>query len=160
MKALFAPWRMAFIEKHDSSKGCILCQIVEQNKDDEQLVLKRGEVAYVVMNKYPYANGHLMIVPYRHLATWTSLNPTELLEIQTLTQEALTALGTALNPHGFNIGTNLGRAAGAGIEDHVHQHIVPRWVGDINFMPLFSETKVISEHLEASYLKIKKAWGL
>ncbi len=159
MEQLFAPWRMSFIEKHDDSKGCVLCQILsEVDSAKEPQILKVGKHAYVVMNKFPYSNGHLMVVPKRHEGDWLNLNSEELLELNQLTQESIRVLKSVFQPQGFNIGVNLGRAAGAGIEQHVHQHIVPRWVGDINFMPLLAEVKVISEHLQTTYHRIKQAW--
>jgi ATP adenylyltransferase len=158
LEALFAPWRMSFIEKHDDKKGCVLCQISETKSDQEMQILKRGKTCFVVMNKYPYATGHLMVIPYRHESNWTELKENEILELSQLTQQAIRALTAAFKPEGFNLGVNLGRAAGAGIEGHVHQHIVPRWSGDVNFMPLFAEVKVISEHLEETYRRLVKAW--
>lgn len=160
MNSLFAPWRMEFIEKNDPSKdGCVLCKLYADDELRSKQVLEVGETCYVVMNKFPYSNGHVMIVPKRHEKDWTKLTEEEGLELQKLTQKALRALALALQPQGYNLGVNLGRPAGAGIEDHVHQHIVPRWVGDFNFMPLFSETKVISEHLDTTFKKLKDAWG-
>jgi len=158
MQPLFAPWRMAFLEKHDENSGCVLCSIVQSKSDEEMQILKRGKHCYVVMNKYPYGNGHLMVVPNRHEGDWTKLESGELLELFGLTQDAIRALTQAFQPQGFNLGVNLGRAAGAGVEGHVHQHIVPRWLGDVNFMPLFSEVKVISEHLTTTFLRLKEAW--
>jgi ATP adenylyltransferase len=160
MKQLFAPWRMVFIERNGKEKGCVLCDIPDSKDDAESLVLHRGKLAYVVLNKYPYANGHLMVVPFRHINKWVDLTKEELLEVGELTQAAIRCLDASVKPEGMNIGVNLGAAGGAGIKDHVHQHIVPRWVGDINFMPLFSEVKVISEHLDATYKRLKEAWKI
>jgi len=157
MKPLFAPWRMEFIEKHDPSKGCVLCAVLKGDVEGNQIIHK-GKYNFVIINKFPYSNGHIMVVPNRHEGDWTKLTRDELLDLNELTQKALIALKAALNPQGFNMGVNLGKPAGAGIETHVHQHIVPRWVGDVNFMPLLSETKQISEHLETTFKKIKKAW--
>ncbi len=159
MDSLFAPWRMEFIEKHDPQKsGCILCTIGKTADGASHHILERGQYCYVVMNKYPYTNGHLMVVPLRHEGSWISLTKQESSEIHDMTQKSLKALTASIDPQGFNLGVNLGRAAGAGIVDHVHQHIVPRWTGDFNFMPLLSETKVISEHLETTYQRLLKAW--
>lgn len=159
MNSLFAPWRMEFIEKHDPQKdGCVLCKIPADPKLRDAQILEMGKHCYVVMNKFPYSNGHLMVVPKRHEKDWTKLSDDESLELQKLTQKSLRIITKCMQPQGFNLGVNLGRAAGAGIEDHVHQHLVPRWSGDFNFMPLFSETKVISEHLEATFNKLKEAW--
>lgn len=156
MDRIFAPWRMEFIEGHHKAVDCVLCAI-GADKNSSQ-VIYRGQTMYVVMNKYPYSNGHLMIVPLRHVGKWTELTKEELAENADLTQRSLLALEKALSPEGYNVGTNLGRVAGAGIVDHVHQHIVPRWLGDHNFMPVLAETKVISEHLEVTTQKIKAMW--
>jgi len=151
---------MEFIERnHAASTECILCNISGSKNLEETHVLERGTLAYVVMNKFPYSNGHLMIVPNRHAGDWTELSIDEGQEIHRLTQKSLKALHAACRPEGFNIGVNLGHAAGAGIREHVHQHIVPRWVGDVNFMPLLGEVKVISEHLETTYQRIRKVWN-
>lgn len=158
-KALFAPWRMSFIEKSKSKDSCVLCSIHLKNDDAESHIIAREEKVYLVMNKFPYSHGHLMVVPYRHEKNWTKLSADELAEMAKLTQRAIRVISKHFDTDGFNIGVNLGRAAGAGIEDHVHQHLVPRWVGDFNFMPLLSETKVISEHLDRTYERILKAWA-
>lgn len=149
---------MSFIEGHETSKECVLCQIPKANEDEKRLLLARGKCNYVVMNKFPYAHAHLMVVPLRHERDWTQLTSEELLELNQLTQKSLRVLKSCFQPEGFNLGVNLGKPAGAGIEAHVHQHIVPRWTGDFNFMPLLSETKVISEHLETTYERLRKAW--
>jgi len=158
MKSLFAPWRMEFVEGHREDQECVLCTLSRSEVSKAGLVLYSGQSMYVVLNKFPYSNGHLMVVPRRRLGDWTALNPDELMEMGTLTQRCIQTLTRAFSPQGFNLGVNLGRASGAGIADHVHQHIVPRWVGDFNFMPLFSETKVISEHLERTYERLVEAW--
>jgi ATP adenylyltransferase len=160
LKHLFAPWRMAVLEAYDTSSGCILCHLKDSKDDAESLIIHRSNTSYVVLNKFPYANGHLMIVPFRHVSHWGELDEAEVLDIHRLTTKALDILKREMRAEAFNLGVNLGSAAGAGIPDHVHQHIVPRWTGDVNFMPLFAEVKVISEHLEATYQKIKKAWDL
>ncbi|MDB5037312.1 MAG: histidine triad protein [Bacteriovoracaceae bacterium] len=156
---LFAPWRMEFIENHDAEKECVLCKIPNAKMDAENHLIFRGKYCYVIMNKFPYSHGHLMVIPFRHEKDWTELNRDELLEMNELTQKALRVLKNELEANGFNIGVNLGKAAGAGIEGHVHQHIVPRWIGDFNFMPLLSETKIISEHLDQTYKKLSSGWG-
>jgi ATP adenylyltransferase len=158
MKPVFAPWRMEFVENFKPSDGCPLCKIVSTTDDEKLQIIGRGKSAFVVMNKYPYSNGHLMVIPNRHESEWVNLSKDEVTELAELTQKALKALKRSLNPEGFNVGINLGKAAGAGIEAHVHQHIVPRWIGDTNFMPLLAEVKVISEHLETTYQKIRKVW--
>ncbi len=156
MKILWAPWRIKYIRspKHD---GCIFCDFPKENRDRERLILYRGEHAFVIMNNYPYNPGHVMIAPYRHVGRWEDLNDVELLEIMKLSQLMIRALKVAMNPDGFNLGVNLGRVAGAGIDDHVHLHVVPRWNGDTNFMPVVDDTKVIPESLEEAYDELKKA---
>jgi ATP adenylyltransferase len=156
---LFAPWRMEFIENADDKKGCALCNLYQSKDDEKNHVIDRGKSTYVVMNKYPYSHGHLMVVPYRHENDWTRLTTDELIEMGSFTQKALRVMKRDFQADGFNVGVNLGRAAGAGIEDHVHQHIVPRWVGDFNFMPLFSETKIISEHLDQTFKRLTTSWA-
>ncbi|WP_297071186.1 HIT domain-containing protein [Thermococcus sp.] len=155
MKQLWAPWRIKYIRspKHD---GCIFCDFPKEKRDREKLILYRGEHAFVIMNNYPYNPGHVMIAPYRHVGKWEDLNDEELLEIMKLSQLVIKALKRAMNPDGFNMGVNLGRVAGAGIDDHVHLHIVPRWNGDTNFMPVVDDTKVIPESLEETYNELKK----
>lgn len=155
---LFAPWRMDFIERHDESKGCVFCKIPQESDSKKMLVIHRGRFCFVVLNRFPYSHGHLMVIPFRHEKDWTKLSADELNELNQLTQQALKALQAAFEPQGFNLGVNLGRAAGAGIEAHVHQHVVPRWNGDFNFMPLIGEVKMISEHLDKTYDRLKEAW--
>lgn len=154
MERLWAPWRLEYIAG-ERVEGCIFCVFPQQDKDEENHILYRGKHAYVIMNAFPYSNGHLLIPPYRHVGDFTELNDEENLEIMQLAQKCCKVLKLACNPDGFNIGVNLGRAAGAGIEDHVHVHIVPRWNGDTNFMPVFADVKVIPEALQTTYKKFK-----
>jgi len=158
MKDLFAPWRMTVLEEYKKTNSCILCGIFKAKDDKEALIIDRRKNSFLVMNKYPYANGHMMIVPNRHIGDWTKLTEEELLEMNLLSQEVIKVLGSSFQAQGYNMGVNLGRAAGAGIKEHVHMHIVPRWNGDFNFMPVLGEVRVISEHLEATYEKFKKVW--
>ncbi|WP_456397807.1 HIT family protein [Palaeococcus sp. (in: euryarchaeotes)] len=154
MKLIWAPWRIEYIRspKHD---GCIFCDFPKENRDRERLILYRGEHAFVIMNNYPYNPGHVMIAPYRHVGKWEELTDEELLDMMKLSQLMIKALKRSMNPDGFNLGVNLGRVAGAGIEDHVHIHIVPRWNGDTNFMPVVADTKIIPESLEETYKELK-----
>ncbi len=157
---LWAPWRLPWIKQ--SSGGdieCFLCEYLESepDKDRENLVIYRGERALIVMNRYPYTNGHLMVAPNRHLNDPRLLEPEEWAEVGLLTQVCLEALTTTINPHGFNIGWNVGLVSGAGLEQHLHQHIVPRWNGDTNFMPVVGRTKVISQDLWEAYDLIHEA---
>jgi len=152
---LWAPWRIEYILS-EKEEGCLFCRVINEDRDDENLILYRGKKAYVILNKYPYNNGHLMIVPYRHVPNIEDLDDDELLEICRLTTLSIRLLKHVMKPEGFNIGANIGKAAGAGIEEHFHLHIVPRWVGDTNFMPIISDTKVVVEAIKETYKKLKK----
>ncbi|NCC51652.1 MAG: HIT domain-containing protein [Spartobacteria bacterium] len=156
---LWAPWRMEYILASRTA-GCFLCDIIQDDDDRENLVLKRGATCFVVMNRYPYNNGHLMVAPYRHvdgLETMTREERTEMMETAT---EMLGVLRTVMNPHGFNTGLNTGAAAGAGLKEHSHLHIVPRWSGDTNFMPVIGQTKVIPQSLHDLWDQLKEALSL
>ncbi len=159
MKQLWAPWRLAFIEKAPRLSICIFCEKPARNQDGRSFILRRGRHAYVLMNIYPYNNGHLLIAPYRHIATLEELPEPVLLDMMRLVQRSIKAIRKAYAPEGFNLGVNQGKAAGAGIEHHIHLHIVPRWRADTNFMPLLGETRVLPQHLEASYARLKAAFG-
>jgi len=161
MKQLWAPWRMEYIASADDrpDDGCIFCVRECADQDAGRLILHRGEHAFVLMNKYPYSNGHLMIAPYRHTADLGELLPEEALEMHRLLVLGRDVLGDCVGPHGYNVGMNLGRVAGAGITDHLHLHIVPRWNGDTNFMPVFSDVRVIPQHLETTYALLAEAFA-
>lgn len=157
---LWAPWRMQYIEAHKdptepSETGCIFCDFPTENADVKNLIVHRGERAYVILNGYPYNNGHLMVVPFEHNAKLHQLDAKTRSEISELTALSLEVLEALYNPGGFNIGINQGDAAGAGIGAHLHQHIVPRWVGDTNFMPVIADVRVLPEALSGSYDKVK-----
>lgn len=154
MNRLWSPWRMQYVVG-EKPEGCVFCRAPQEDQDTENLILLRGRHCYVMMNRYPYNNGHLMIIPYAHVDSPLKMNPDELMELMQLVNVCLEVLQEAAHPDGFNIGMNLGAAAGAGIKDHVHMHIVPRWMGDTNFMPVLGETRVIIEALEQSYAKLK-----
>jgi ATP adenylyltransferase len=154
MKALWSPWRMEYI-LGDKSGGCVFCEKPREQRDQENLILYRGERCFVIMNRYPYTNGHLMVSPYEHVDSPTKLPTETLCEMMALVNLCLETMKEAIQPNGFNIGMNLGAPAGAGIKDHIHMHIVPRWVGDTNFMSVFADTRVISEALEQTYGKLK-----
>ncbi|RLF09290.1 MAG: HIT family hydrolase [Thermoprotei archaeon] len=153
---LWAPWRMKYITSPKQER-CIFCIGSSEDKDPENLVVYRGSKSFIIMNKYPYNTGHLMVAPYRHVGDLAELSDEELLDLMKNVNLSIKILKESMKPEGFNIGVNLGRAAGAGIEDHVHIHVVPRWVGDTNFMPVLSQVKVIPELLEATYSKLKEA---
>jgi len=153
---LYAPWRYTYIKStvEEKRRECIFCEAVRKS-DDESLILYRGRHSYIIMNLYPYNTGHIMVVPYRHVPSIEDLTEDEILEIMLLTKAALKAIRKVYNPHGFNIGVNLGRVAGAGVEEHVHIHIVPRWNGDTNFMPVIAGVKVISQDVREAYKALK-----
>ena len=150
MQTLWAPWRMAYIGGAQEP-GCIFCAAAEAAHPRTRLVLARTRGGVVMLNRFPYAYGHLMVAPREHTADWSTLSGPASGELAGLLRRAVALLQEALGPEGMNVGLNLGRAAGAGIADHLHWHIVPRWVGDTNFMPLLAEVRVMPEHLEAVY---------
>jgi ATP adenylyltransferase len=149
---LWAPWRLEYIERADELPGCVLCT------PEPELLVHSGELAFVVMNKYPYASAHVLVAPRRHVGAYAELTEPEALEIHELTARALEALSTAYGPQGFNVGWNLGRVAGAGIVDHVHEHVVPRWLGDTSFMPVLADTRVVPEALVVTARRLREAW--
>jgi ATP adenylyltransferase len=150
IQPIWAPWRIEYILSK-KGPGCIFCDKPKEDRDRDNLILYRGRLNYVIMNLYPYNNGHLMVVPYRHLYSILDLSDDEMLEMMKITNLSVTALKEAFHPEGFNIGMNIGRVAGAGIEEHLHLHVIPRWVGDTHFMTLLGEVKVIPEHVRSSY---------
>lgn len=156
---LWAPWRMKYIEytKIEKSRGCFICEAVRSSNPEEKLVVHRTESVVVLMNRYPYNTGHLLIAPARHVAEFAQLRDSELFELAAILRDSLEWLRKALSPDGFNIGVNIGRVAGAGLEDHLHIHVVPRWNGDTNFMPIVANTKVIPEALVDTHRKITAA---
>ncbi|MDH5509351.1 MAG: HIT domain-containing protein [Nitrospinota bacterium] len=149
-KPIWAPWRLDYI-LGPKEEGCVFCSMPEDNEDEKHHILYRGKTCYVVLNLFPYNNGHLMVCPFRHLSDYTALTSEELSESAQLQQKSILALKQAFRPDGFNVGLNLGSAAGAGIEEHLHLHIVPRWNGDFNFMPVIGQTKVMPQHLKSTY---------
>jgi ATP adenylyltransferase len=157
VKQLWAPWRLEYIQQADEQEGCVFCRALEGD-DETGLVVHRGERAFVLLNKYPYASGHLMVAPTRHEGEFGRLDREEAAEIHQLGSAALGALSATMGPQGFNLGWNLGRIAGAGVVDHVHMHVVPRWAADTNFMPVLADVKVLPEALEDTRRKIAAAW--
>lgn len=148
--AIWAPWRETFILGR-KEKGCIFCRRLKRKSDRADFILGRGGKNFIIMNLYPYTSGHLMIVPYRHLGELSQLEPEEAAEMMELASRSVEALKKAVKPEGFNLGMNLGRSAGAGIEGHLHLHVVPRWAGDANFMPVVGKTKIFSVSIEKTY---------
>lgn len=154
MEHIWAPWRVEYIQM-EKPKGCILCEKPKQDKDALNYILYRGDKNFVIMNAYPYNAGHLMIAPYRHIASIEELTDAEIHEHFEIVRQSIKVLRQVFSPTGFNIGINLGKVAGAGIDDHIHTHIVPRWQGDTNFMPVIANTKVVNEALAGTYEKLK-----
>lgn len=172
MEHLWSPWRMAYLRGTDqsadtqrlratgmlSSTGCIFCDKPAERRDAENLIVHRGQHAFVILNLYPYNNGHLMVVPYAHVPSFEQLDAPTLTEVMTLTNQGVSALRKIYDPQAFNLGANIGKAAGAGIADHVHMHIVPRWSGDTNYMATVASTRVIPEDLRETYRQVREAW--
>ena len=158
-KPLWAPWRLEYITRADEEDDCVFCaEAAGRLPDGESLVVHRGERCLVLLNKFPYASGHLMAAPLRHVGGFGELDDEEALEVHRLAAAGMAALETVYAPQGFNLGWNLGRVAGAGIVDHVHQHVVPRWGGDTNFMPVLADVKVLPEHLRETRRRVADAW--
>jgi len=159
MERLWAPWRMAYINQ-EPQPGCLFCRVLADPSDpDADLVVWRPEDAIVILNKFPYNPGHVMVAPVAHKGDLADLNDAESTSLMRALRRTITVVRQALTPEGFNVGTNIGRAAGAGIPDHVHLHVVPRWNGDTNFMPVLSEVKVINEHLQQTAEKLRQAFA-
>ena len=156
---LWAPWRLQYIESADKAQGCIFCTFPAAGAahDAEHLIVHRSEHAYIILNAFPYSNGHLMVVPYRHTADMADYADDEMLDVMRLTRLSIDLLRAAFKPDGFNLGVNMGRVAGAGIADHLHWHIVPRWNGDTNFMPVMADVRVIPESLNAVHRRLTEA---
>jgi len=150
MERIWAPWRIEYIVGGERESGCIFCTKPASDEDDKNLMVHRARGAFTMMNKFPYNNGHLMVVPNRHCLDFESLHESETKELFHLLKTATRDLKDTLRPHGFNIGINIGKVGGAG-EDHLHIHIIPRWAGDTNFMPILGETKIIPQYLEKTY---------
>ena len=152
MDRLWAPWRKAYIRpKRRKKPGCVFCQLLSEKKDARNYILKRSAFSFAVLNLYPYNNGHVLILPNRHTASLAGLTSAARLDWLALSDEVMGCIERKIKPHGFNVGINLGKAAGAGIPSHLHLHIVPRWPGDMNFMPVVAGPKVISESLDSIY---------
>jgi ATP adenylyltransferase len=155
---LWSPWRMEYIEEENKDNGCVFCSAPSWSDFRENLIIYRGERTYLIMNRYPYTSGHLMVVPYEHKSSLELLDSQTRAEIMELASKAIQVLQESYQPQGFNVGINIGAAAGAGIVEHVHLHIVPRWVGDTNFMSSVSQTRVLPESLEDTYQRVLSGW--
>ena len=158
-KPLWAPWRLEYIQQADELAGCVFClEASSELPEPESLLVRRGASTIAVLNKFPYSSGHLLVAPLRHVGELAALTEDEALEVHAQAVAAVEALGRVYGPAGFNLGWNLGRAAGAGIADHVHLHVVPRWHGDTNFMPVLADVKVLPEHLLETRERLRAAW--
>jgi ATP adenylyltransferase len=155
MKHIWSPWRMTYIENHGKENGCVFCKAAALEDSADNLIIQRGELAFVILNRYPYTSGHVMVVPFAHKPNLEELDPPTRAEIMEWTARATTVLRKIYNTTAFNIGVNIGEAAGAGVKEHVHIHVVPRWNGDTNYMTTLAETRVLPEALEETWKKIK-----
>jgi ATP adenylyltransferase len=158
---IWAPWRLEYVK--DASKGpdeeCIFCVNADEGDDEARLIVHRGERCFVILNKFPYTNGHLMVAPFEHVGTVQELDGETVAELMALAQRAMVVLQDEYDPHGYNVGFNQGRVAGAGVEDHIHLHVVPRWGGDTNFMSVISDTRVMAQTLEQTYAALHGRFG-
>jgi len=154
MKVLWAPWRMEYVSSGKGEGKCIFCPDGSRGQDERRLILFIGNRSIVLMNRFPYINGHLLVAPLRHVSTLDALLPEEKLDLMTMVEKSIGALKEVMNPEGFNVGLNLGKVAGAGVGEHIHSHVVPRWSGDTNYMTVFGEVRVIPEHIQATYRKL------
>ncbi|MFC2021097.1 HIT domain-containing protein [Chloroflexota bacterium] len=157
MKHIWAPWRIEYIQS-EKPKGCILCEKPEQENDTENYILYRGNKNFIILNAYPYSPGHLLIVPYRHIDSLEEMTEDERHEHSDIVSRSIEVLKQVFNPEGFNMGVNIGKSAGAGIEDHVHSHVVPRWQGDTNFVTVIADVRVVPEALADTYRKLKEGF--
>ena len=156
---LWAPWRLAYVSREQADDGCFLCRAARREApDSEHLVVARGEHCFCIMNRFPYNNGHLMVAPYRHERDLAALGQEEMAEMMRTVVKARDVLIHTVKPEGFNVGWNLGQCAGAGLEDHLHAHIVPRWPGDTNFMPVLADIRVVPQALEELWGQLTAAW--
>ena len=159
MNVLWAPWRMAYLQGGATTSGCLFCAMLAAGDDPGHLILTRSPTAFLVLNAFPYASGHLMAVVNRHVGTLDELTDEEQGDLMRLAGRGLAAVRAEYRPDGFNVGANIGRAAGAGVDGHLHLHVVPRWTGDTNFMPVVADTKVMPQHLLETYDRLRPAFG-
>jgi len=158
MNHLWTPWRMKYIESDHKEEGCVFCNAQAREDGTSNLIAFRGEQAFVILNLYPYTSGHLMVVPFDHVATLENLDPATRAEMMELTSQCMNVLKKIYRPQGFNMGANIGKAAGAGVPGHIHIHIVPRWGGDTNFMSTLGETRVLPEAIEDTYRRVREGF--
>lgn len=159
MKHLWSPWRMTYISNNKKESGCVFCNAQAKADNAKNLIAYRGKFSYVILNRFPYTSGHLMVIPFAHVSTLEELDAETRAEMMELTTRCMAVLRELYKPHGFNMGANIGEAAGAGVLGHVHIHIVPRWAGDTNFMSSVGETRVLPESLEETYKRVEKAFS-
>lgn len=158
MRHIWSPWRMKYIQRQDPSPGCIFCRALEQEDGVDNLIVARGERTFLIMNRYPYTSGHVMVVPHAHQPSYELLDPETRAEIMEMITAITGVLRAVYHPEGINVGVNIGAAAGAGIADHVHFHVVPRWGGDTNFMSAVANTRVLPESLTDTYQRLVAGW--
>ncbi|MEK6220914.1 MAG: HIT domain-containing protein [Chloroflexota bacterium] len=158
MNHIFSPWRMNYIESDKKLDGCVFCKAIAEKDGPENLIVSRGKLSFVILNRYPYTSGHVMVLPYKHVPTLTALDKATRIEMMEFVSQSTEILQNIYKPQGYNIGANIGEAAGAGIEEHIHLHVVPRWTGDTNFMSSLGETRVLPETMEESFKRIITAW--
>jgi ATP adenylyltransferase len=158
MEHIWSPWRYKYIASADKVEGCVFCR-ARDGRDQDFLIVYRGRLNFIILNLYPYTSGHLMIVPYEHTDSLAGVSQETTAEMMELAKRAQSSLEAEYHPDGFNIGMNLGRSAGAGVADHIHLHVVPRWTGDANFVSIVGETRVLPEDLAVTYEKLKKYFG-
>jgi ATP adenylyltransferase len=158
-RKLWAPWRLEYVAEAGSQAGCVFCAEARDELGAESLVVARAEHGFVLLNKFPYSSGHVMVAPVRHVAELGDLSSAEVADLHRLTTEAIDALRRAHRPDAFNVGWNLGEIAGGSISGHLHEHVVPRWAGDTNFMPVLADVKVLPEHLLATRERLRDAWA-
>jgi ATP adenylyltransferase len=158
MKHIWSPWRMKYIEKGEKEDGCVFCNAQAKEDSAVNLIAFRGQLAFVILNLYPYTSGHVMVIPFEHVATFEELTSATRGEMMELTSQCMTILRKTYNPQGFNVGANIGKAAGAGVPGHVHIHIVPRWGGDTNFMSTLGETRILPESIEDTYKRVREGF--
>jgi ATP adenylyltransferase len=158
---IWAPWRLPYVKgaSGEGEQGCIFCVKPSEDDDEANLIVHRGERCFAILNLFPYTNGHLMVAPYEHVAALPELDADTVAEMMRLTQRAMSVLDEEYEPHGYNVGFNQGRVAGAGVEHHIHMHVVPRWGGDTNFMPVLADTRVMPQTLDESYAALKGRLG-
>lgn len=159
MDYLWSPWRKEYIMQNETPPGCIFCNALKKTDDENNLIVARGERAFVILNRFPYTSGHIMVVPFEHQPSFEDVAAPTRAEIMELITRCMQVLREIYNPDGFNIGANIGTVAGAGVADHTHFHVVPRWCGDTSFMSTLAGTRVLPESLEDTYQRLRQAWN-